>query len=151
MTAAARLTQTLENTFELQTTVQQTLQSTAQSVARPIAQAEFKVKRSRFLGRLWNVSSEEEAAERLRETKREFRNASHWVFAYVIGGIMRSGDNGEPAGTAGVPVLNVLRSANLDNVCVVVTRWFGGVKLGKDGLADAYRECAEQTLKSAVV
>jgi len=105
-----------------------------------LSESEIKVKRSRFLARIWSISSENDAAERIRETKREFRTATHWVFAYILnnGEILRFNDNGEPAGTAGLPVLNTLRSSGLNNVCCVVTRWFGGTKLGTRGLADAY-------------
>jgi putative IMPACT (imprinted ancient) family translation regulator len=115
-----------------------------------LGEAEIKVKRSRFLGRVWRCGSEAEAYELVQATKKEFRNAAHWVYAYALdGGVFRANDNGEPPGTAGLPVLNALRSSGLSNAVCVVTRWFGGTKLGVDGLRQAYRECAELACKVA--
>jgi putative IMPACT (imprinted ancient) family translation regulator len=108
-----------------------------------IAEAEIRVKRSQFLARLYRCSSEQQAYELVKAAKREHRDASHWVYAYVLSdGVMRCNDNGEPPGTAGLPVLNALRSAELRDVLCIVTRWFGGTKLGVDGLRDAYKSVA---------
>ncbi|MDR0935515.1 MAG: YigZ family protein [Oscillospiraceae bacterium] len=107
---------------------------------------EYKIKRSIFRARLWTVTSEAEVPEILRAVKKEHRSASHWVYAYVLGDILRSNDNGEPPGTAGVPVLNELRAAKRANTLCVVVRWFGGTKLGKTGLADAYAEATKLAL-----
>jgi putative IMPACT (imprinted ancient) family translation regulator len=111
---------------------------------------EYKIKRSVFRSRLWTITSEAEVPEILRGVKREFRNASHWVYAYVLGDILRSNDNGEPPGTAGVPVLNELRAAGRSGELCVVVRWFGGTKLGKSGLAEAYGAAARLCLRESV-
>ncbi|MDR2530880.1 MAG: YigZ family protein [Oscillospiraceae bacterium] len=107
------------------------------------------MKRSRFIARLYRCGSETEARETLHAVKTEYRNASHWVHAYALGEILRCSDNGEPPGTAGLPVLNALRSAKLDGVVCVVTRWFGGTKLGVDGLRAAYRAAALAVIELA--
>jgi len=103
-----------------------------------LAEAEIKVKRSRFVARVYKCETETAARVVINDVKTDYRSASHWVYAYVIDGIMRQNDNGEPPGTAGIPVLNAMRSAGLNNAICVVTRWFGGRKLGVDGLRAAY-------------
>jgi len=111
------------------------------------AEAEIKIKRSRFLARLYPCTTEEQAYEIVKQVKKEFRDASHWVYAYVLSGsIMRCNDNGEPPGTAGLPVMNALRSSGFSDTICVVVRWFGGTKLGVDGLRDAYRAAAEAAI-----
>ena len=80
-------------------------------------------KKSRFTGRIWPVETEEEALAHIKKTRDEFWDATHNVYAYIIkGGATRYSDDGEPGGTAGMPVLNVLRQAEISNVCCVVTR-----------------------------
>ncbi|MDR0819184.1 MAG: YigZ family protein [Oscillospiraceae bacterium] len=115
-----------------------------------VAESEIKVKRSRFLARIYRCSTEAEAYAIMLAVKRELRGASHWVYAYVLSGVMRSGDNGEPPGTAGLPVLNVLRSAGLSGVVCIVTRWFGGTKLGVAGLRAAYKASAIAAAEAAI-
>jgi uncharacterized YigZ family protein len=90
------------------------------------------------------VTSSEEAKERLRELAARYSDASHHCWAWRLGSAAeeRSSDAGEPAGTAGLPILQVLRGAELSDVLAVVVRWFGGVKLGKGGLARAYAAAA---------
>ena len=100
--------------------------------------AEFVEKRSRFIGRIWNTETEEEALACIRAMREQHWDARHNVYAYLIrGGAMRYSDDGEPQGTAGMPVLEVLRGAELYNVCCVVTRYFGGILLGAGGLVRA--------------
>jgi uncharacterized YigZ family protein len=108
-------------------------------------------KHSRFIGRIWPVNTEEEALIHIRETRELHWDATHNVYAYIIrdGSIMRYSDDGEPGGTAGIPVLNVFRGENIQNFCCVVTRYFGGVKLGTGGLARAYSGSARAALDSA--
>ena len=113
---------------------------------------EVTIQKSRFIGRAWPCSTEEEALARLRETRDAFRDARHHCYAYIIGeneGILRYSDDGEPGGTAGMPILSLLRSEKLVNCCVVVTRYFGGIKLGTGGLVRAYTSSAKLALEAA--
>lgn len=112
------------------------------------AQAEIVEKRSRFIGAVMPVASEEEAQVRLEEIRKKHRDARHNIFAYIIeeNGLERCSDDGEPAGTAGVPVLNIIKREGLSNVLVVVTRYFGGILLGTGGLVHAYSKAAKEAL-----
>jgi len=104
---------------------------------------ELEVKRSRFLTRLRRVTSEETARAVIEERRSRFFDARHHCSAFVLepeARTARSSDDGEPAGTAGVPMLNVLTSNHLTDVVAVVTRYFGGIKLGAGGLVRAYSE-----------
>ena len=114
-------------------------------------QGEYTEKRSRFIGRLWPVESEAEALEHLTAVRKEHYDARHTCFAYVIrdSGTVRYGDDGEPQGTAGQPILAVLSGAQLTNVCCTVTRYFGGVLLGTGGLVRAYTAAAKAALEDA--
>ena len=106
---------------------------------------EFTEKRSRFIGSGWECETEAEALELIKKTNEEHREAAHNVYAYIIreNNIMRYSDNGEPQGTAGMPVLEVLRREGLTNVLCIVTRYFGGVLLGAGGLTRAYAKGAK--------
>ena len=108
-------------------------------------QDEFIEKRSRFIGSVWKCQTEAEALELIKKTNEEHREAAHNVYAYIIreNNIMRYSDNGEPQGTAGMPVLEVLRREGLTNVLCIVTRYFGGVLLGAGGLTRAYAKGAK--------
>ncbi len=100
-----------------------------------------EIKKSRFICHAKRVYSEEEARDFITAIKKEHYKATHNCSAFIIGersGIKRTSDDGEPSGTAGVPMLGVLENHNLTNVCVVVTRYFGGIKLGAGGLIRAY-------------
>ena len=112
---------------------------------------EYTEKRSRFIGRIWPVESEAEALEHLAAVRKEHYDARHTCFAYIIreGGTVRYGDDGEPQGTAGQPILAVLSGAELTNVCCAVTRYFGGVLLGTGGLVRAYTAAAKAALADA--
>ncbi|MDE3723144.1 YigZ family protein [Nocardiopsis sp. N85] len=102
---------------------------------------ELEIKRSRFICALARVSDEEAAREFIARRRKEHWNAGHNCTAYVLGddgGVQRSSDDGEPAGTAGVPMLEVLRHRAMTDTVAVVTRYFGGVKLGAGGLIRAY-------------
>ena len=114
-------------------------------------EAEFTEKRSRFIGRVWPVESEEEALLHLKEMREKHWDATHNVYAYILreGGVMRYSDDGEPSGTSGMPVLNVFRGREIVNVCCVVTRYFGGVLLGTGGLVRAYSRSAKLALEAA--
>ena len=116
-------------------------------------QGEHTEKRSRFIGRLWPVECEAEALEKLAAVRKEYYDARHTCFAYIVrdGGVVRYGDDGEPQGTAGQPILAVLSGAELTNVCCTVTRYFGGVLLGTGGLVRAYTAAAKAALADAGV
>lgn len=115
------------------------------------SQTELVEKRSRFIGQVWQVTSEEEARARIEETKKQHYDARHncWCFRVREGGAERYSDDGEPQGTAGQPMLNVFQRQEVTNVCCVVTRYFGGVLLGAGGLTRAYGRGARDGLEAA--
>lgn len=119
------------------------------------ATAELEIKRSRFVCTLIRTDNEEEARAHVAEQRRCHRDARHHCSAFVLGpthAITRSSDDGEPAGTAGMPMLETLLHAhngNLSDVCAVVTRWFGGIKLGTGGLTRAYADTVSAALATA--
>lgn len=117
------------------------------------AVAEFEEKRSLFIGHAKPVKTEEEAAEFIKEKKREFADATHNVFGYIIknGICARYSDDGEPQGTAGMPVLDTIRKSGVTDACVVVTRYFGGILLGAGGLVRAYSNGAKIALEAAEI
>ena len=114
---------------------------------------EYVEKRSRFIGQLWPVESEADALARIAAVKKEHYDSRHNCFAYIVRetGTVRYGDDGEPQGTAGQPILAVLNGAELQNVCCTVTRYFGGVLLGTGGLVRAYTAAAKAALENAGV
>ena len=113
-------------------------------------EAEFIEKKSRFIGRIWCVETEEEALARIQEMKKQHYDATHNCWAYIIhGGAVRFSDDGEPGGTAGMPMLQVLQREGLNNVVCVVTRYFGGILLGAGGLVRAYTKGAKIAVDAA--
>lgn len=114
-------------------------------------ESEFVEKRSRFIGRVWRVETEAEARARIEAVKKQHYDARHNCWCYVIheGGILRYGDDGEPQGTAGQPMLGVFQREGVENVVCVVTRYFGGVLLGAGGLTRAYAKSAKDALDAA--
>jgi uncharacterized YigZ family protein len=117
------------------------------------ARGEVREQGSRFLALLEPAGSEGTARERIAALAREHADATHCCFAWRIGqpARERSSDAGEPAGTAGTPILRVLRGAGLSDALLLVARWFGGVKLGKGGLARAYADAARAAVGAAVL
>lgn len=116
------------------------------------AEAEIVEKRSRFIARVRHVETEEEALAFIDEVKAANRTARHNVYAYALrNGRVRYTDDGEPSGTAGMPVLEALQHAGLQDVACVVTRYFGGVLLGTGGLVRAYTGAVQAALASATV
>lgn len=113
---------------------------------------EAKIKGSRFIGTAAPVETEKDAAEFIGEIKKEFHNAAHNCWAWKVGigykQKCRYNDDGEPSRTAGQPILKAIEFTKITNVCVVVTRYFGGVKLGTGGLMRAYGQAAQSLLKS---
>ncbi|GAA0242123.1 putative YigZ family protein [Clostridioides mangenotii] len=115
---------------------------------------EVEIERSRFIGYAKPVKSEEEAIEFVNEIKKKHKDATHNVWAYTVGenmNIQRYSDDGEPQGTAGIPSLEVIKKEDLRDVVVVVTRYFGGVKLGAGGLVRAYTKGAKIGLEAGKI
>ena len=113
-------------------------------------EAEFIEKKSRFIGHVWCVESEEEALSKIQEMKKQHYDASHNCWAYVLkDGAMRFSDDGEPGGTAGNPMMQVLQREQIYNVVCVVTRYFGGILMGAGGLVRAYTKGAKIAIDAA--
>ena len=115
------------------------------------ASDEFTEKRSRFIGHCRPVVTEEQALDFISQLKSRYWDASHNVYAYILrdGGIQRFSDDGEPQGTGGIPMLEVLKKENVTDVVVVATRYFGGILLGGGGLVRAYSHSASIALQAA--
>ena len=113
----------------------------------------FEEKRSKFTGRLWHVETAEEAVAKIKEMRETYWDATHNCYAYILreGNVMRYSDDGEPQGTAGMPILEVLRHENLTDCVCVVTRYFGGILLGTGGLVRAYTQGAQVAVAAAGV
>lgn len=119
---------------------------------RAEANAEVVIKRSRFIGHAKPVETEEEAVAFIEEIKRLHRTATHNCSAYMVGERdqhQKASDDGEPSGTAGKPILEVIKNKGLKNVAVVVTRYFGGIMLGAGGLVRAYTDGAVAGIEAA--
>jgi uncharacterized YigZ family protein len=129
-----------------------TLQDEYLTLAGP-GSSETRVKGSRFIASAAFVQSETGAGEFIERTVRRYHDATHNCYAYRVGigdrAIIRHSDAGDPSGTAGRPILEAILARNLTDAVVLVTRYFGGTKLGTGGLARAYRECAGKALDSA--
>ncbi len=111
---------------------------------------EFVEKKSRFIGRVWPVETEQEALDRIAEMKKKHYDATHNCWAYIIrDGAVRFSDDGEPGGTAGMPMIQVLQKEQLNNIVCVVTRYFGGTLLGAGGLVRAYTKGAKIAVDAA--
>ncbi len=126
------------------------MMSTYKTIQKP-ADAELIEKRSRFIGYVRPVTSQEEAVAFINEIKTKHWDATHNVYAYVIRseGISRYSDDNEPQGTAGIPVLDAIRKRDITDCCVVVTRYFGGTLLGAGGLVRAYSAAAKAGIDAA--
>ena len=127
---------------------------TSYKTLKQAASDEFIVNKSRFIGYASPCRTEEEALAFLRQIRDRHKDATHNCYAYVIGenaGIMRYSDDGEPGGTAGLPMMEVLKARGVVNCCVVVTRYFGGVLLGAGGLVRAYTKGCAIALDAAQV
>lgn len=113
--------------------------------------AEIVEKKSKFIANIFVVNNKEEAERILIETKKKYYDAKHNCYAYIIDNIEKCSDDGEPSGTAGAPLLDLLKSNSLKNVLVIVTRYFGGILLGTGGLVRAYTEASKKALESAQI
>lgn len=110
---------------------------------------EIQIQKSRFIGHVMRTETEEEAQNFIQKIKKEHHDATHNCSAYLIGEhdqIQKANDDGEPSGTAGVPILEVLKKKGLKDTTVVVTRYFGGIKLGAGGLIRAYSKSTSEAL-----
>lgn len=118
------------------------------------ASDEFIIHKSRFIGYGCPCETEEEALAFLSEIRTRHKDATHNCYAYIIGanmGVMRYSDDGEPGGTAGMPIIEVMKARQVTNACVVVVRYFGGVLLGAGGLTRAYSQGAATAINAAGV
>ena len=113
--------------------------------------AEIIVKKSKFIATLYEANSKDEAEKILQETRKKYHDAKHNCYAYIVQNIEKCSDDGEPSGTAGAPMLALLKSANLTNVIIIVTRYFGGILLGTGGLVRAYTESAQKAIENAQI
>lgn len=116
--------------------------------------AEIIEKRSKFIANVYPVSSQAEANDIINKIKKQYYDAKHNVYAYIIEGsslYSKYTDDGEPQGTAGLPIIDMLQKKELKNVLVIVTRYFGGILLGTGGLVRAYTEAAKQGIKNAEI
>lgn len=115
---------------------------------------EMYINKSKFISHSFSVKSEEIAQQYINSIKTKYKDATHNVYAYVVGNeynIQRYSDDGEPSGTAGIPILNYMKSISVTNTLIVVTRYFGGIKLGTGGLARAYSKSAKSVIEKSQI
>ena len=117
--------------------------------------AEIVEKKSKFIAHIYHIENSQEAEEKIKSIKKKYYDAKHHCIAYRIieNGMLveRSSDDGEPSGTAGAPMLNILQKGNLCNVLIVVTRYFGGILLGTGGLVRAYSEATQNVIEKSII
>lgn len=111
----------------------------------------IEIKKSKFIGYAFFCENVEQATLKIKQIRLEHKKATHVCFAYVIGTQEKASDDGEPQGTAGVPILEIIKKQNLKNVLIIVVRYFGGIKLGAGGLVRAYGESALSVIKKSGV
>lgn len=112
---------------------------------------EIIIKNSKFITLLYKVYSLEDIKNTLINVKTLYPNATHYCYAYILNNEKRSSDDGEPSGTAGTPILNILESNNLNYILAVVIRYFGGIKLGSSGLIRAYSRSVKEAIKENIL
>lgn len=110
-----------------------------------------EIKKSKFISVALNVQSYDEVLQKIEEIKKLYSNANHYCFSCVVDKNKFYSDDGEPSGTAGKPILNVIEKSNITNCLIVVVRYFGGIKLGAGPLTRAYSNCAKEALKNAKI
>ena len=106
------------------------------------------IKKSKFIAKLYKIDNIDEIKDILDKLNKKYNDSTHICYAYIIDGKEKCSDNGEPSGTAGMPILNVLKKNNLDHILAVVIRYFGGIKLGAGGLTRAYSNSIIETLNN---
>lgn len=127
---------------------------TYKTIESPSEEVLYKEKNSKFFGYCFPVQSEDEVKEILEKVKKEHYSARHWCYAFQIGTEQihyRANDDGEPSGSAGLPIYGQIQSFEVTNILVVVVRYFGGVKLGVGGLVSAYKETAKMALENSEI
>ena len=112
---------------------------------------EIIINKSKFITILTNISSKEEIITKINNIKKEYKDATHYCYAYIIDNQEKCSDDKEPSGTAGLPILNVLKQNNLTNILCVVIRYFGGIKLGAGGLIRAYSSSVSEALNKTQI
>ncbi len=115
---------------------------------------EMSISKSKFIAHVLPTESEEEANAFIEQVNKKHYNATHNVPVYLLGedmAVQKYSDDGEPSGTAGIPILEMLKHEGITNVCIVITRYFGGIKLGTGGLVRAYTESAKMGLKASTI
>ena len=108
---------------------------------------ELIIKNSKFITLIYKINDQKDISIYLNKVKEEYKDATHYCYAYILNNIKKSSDDGEPSGTAGIPILKVLEMSNLTNILVIVVRYFGGIKLGANGLIRAYTKSAANAIK----
>ena len=109
------------------------------------------IKNSRFIGLIYHVDTMDEVDSYLKNIKNIYKDATHYCYAYILGGVNKCSDDGEPAGTAGMPILQVLQKNNLDHVLCIVVRYFGKILLGAGGLVRAYSKSTSECLVDHII
>lgn len=113
--------------------------------------AEVTEKKSRFVANIFHVENVTEADEKIKQINKKYYDAKHNCYAYIVDGIEKCGDDGEPSKTAGAPMLDILKKNQFTNVLVIVTRYFGGILLGTGGLVRAYSEATKRAIENSDV
>lgn len=112
---------------------------------------EIIVKKSRFICQLYKINTKDEVDDYLKQIKEEYKNATHYCYAYIIDNDKKATDDKEPSGTAGIPMLNILEQKNLNHILAIVIRYFGGIKLGTGGLFKAYTTVLKETIDKSTL
>lgn len=112
---------------------------------------DLEIKKSKFISKIYKVNNIDEVNSIISTLKEKYSDATHHCYAYIINEVKKCSDDGEPSGTAGIPILQVLEKSNLDHVLCVVIRYFGGIKLGAGGLVRAYTKSVSELIKSTEV
>lgn len=110
---------------------------------------EIIINKSKFITLLYNIDNVSKIPNILNNLKKEYKDATHYCYCYIVGNLKRANDDGEPSHTAGMPMLNVLENKKLNNILAVVIRYFGGIKLGAGGLVRAYTNSVSKALEKA--
>jgi len=111
----------------------------------------YEIEKSKFYTYIYKIDNINEINNYLNELKNEYKDATHYCYAYIVDGMEKCSDDGEPSGTAGIPILNILKQNNLNHVLCVVIRYFGGIKLGAGGLVRAYGNSAKEALNKTTI
>lgn len=107
---------------------------------------ELIIKKSRFIAVICQIDQQKEIDDKLQEIKKQYPDATHYCYAYIVDNTIKASDDGEPSGTAGLPILNVLKKENLNHVLCIVIRYFGGTKLGAGGLIRTYSNVTKKSI-----